>query len=191
MPKLTPSQTVGPFFHFSLTTKAASVTDLAGEAAQGEHITIEGAIIDGEGAPLPDAMVEIWQANTAGRYASSADPQDKPIDPAFSGFGRCETDAGGRFRFRTIKPGAVPGRGNALQAPHINVSIFARGLLRQLVTRIYFDGEVLNDTDSVLALVPEERRGTLLAKRRDGPNGPVYRLDIKLQGEDETVFFDC
>lgn len=191
MADLTPSQTVGPFFHFSLTSDAASVTDLAGDAAEGERISVEGAVIDGEGAPLPDAMVEIWQANAAGRYAHPEDRQDKPLDPAFAGFGRCATDGKGRFRFRTIRPGRVSGRGNTLQAPHINVAIFARGLLKQLVTRIYFEDDSANDADPVLGLVPEERRPTLMARRLEGAAGPVYRLDIVLQGDKETVFFDC
>jgi protocatechuate 3,4-dioxygenase, alpha subunit len=190
MPDLTPSQTIGPFFHFSLTTEAASVTDLVGPKTQGERIKVVGVVRDREGAPLPDAMVEIWQANAAGRYNHPADQQDKPLDADFTGFGRCGTDADGKFQFRTIKPGAVPGRGNSLQAPHINVAVFARGLLRQLHTRLYFADEPANDNDPVLLLVPEARRPTLMAARAEEPGGPVYRFDIVLQGEGETVFFD-
>lgn len=182
----TPSQTVGPFFHYALTEDHA-VADLASEATQGRHIVIEGRLFDADGAPVPDAMIEIWQANAAGRYEHPEDRQDKPLDPTFRGFGRCATDAGGGFRFRTIKPGPVPGRGNTLQAPHILVSLFARGLLKQLVTRIYFADEPLNESDPVLALVDDpERRRTLLAR----PQDTRYLFDIHLAGEDETVFFD-
>ncbi len=135
---------------------------------------IEGRVIDGDGVSVPDACLELWQANAAGRYAHPDDTRtDKPLDPNFRGFGRVATDADGRFRFTTIRPGAVPGRGNALQAPHIAVALFARGLLKQLFTRIYFAGDPLNDTDPVLLSIDDPaRRQTLLATRRDGP-GPV------------------
>ena len=140
---------------------------------------------------MPDALIEIWQANAAGRYAHPEDGQPKPLDPAFRGFGRCASDAEGRFRFATIRPGRVPGRGNTLQAPHINVGLFARGLLRRLVTRLYFEDAPENADDPVLALVQDPaRRATLLAKRVAG-DGAVYRFDIVLQGNGETVFFDC
>src|SRR6266481_8651636 len=106
---------------------------------KGERISITGRVLDGEGAPVPDALIEIWQANAAGRYNHPEDTQAKPLDPAFLGFGRCASGADGAFRFSTIRPGPVPGRGNTLQAPHINLGLFARGLLRRLVTRIYFE----------------------------------------------------
>ena len=185
----TPSQTVGPFFHLGLDRPEWS--DLTAGNPEGERIVIEGRVMDGDGAPVPDAVVEIWQANAAGRYAHPEDPQtDKPLDPNFRGFGRVATDAEGRFHFTTIKPGPVPGRGNSLQAPHINVLLLSRGLLIHLHTRIYFDGEAGNAGDPVLALVPPDRRPTLIASREPGNGNPVYRFDIRLQGDNETVFFD-
>ena len=148
---------------------------------------IAGRVHDGEGAPVPDAMIEIWQANAAGRYASVEDArEDVPLDGHFVGFGRAATDPEGVFRFRTIRPGRVPGPGNSLQAPHIALSIFGRGLLTRLATRLYFADGDGNDVDPVLALVPQERRRTLIAERR--PDG-TWWLDIHLKGPDETVFF--
>ena len=184
----TPSQTVGPFFHFVLDHKGDEV--LASDATQGERIAIEGRVLDGDGVPLADALIEIWQANAAGRYDHPDDRQQKPLDPAFHGFGRCATDESGRFHFDTIRPGPVPGPGNTLQAPHINVTVFARGMLKHLVTRLYFEGEPLNADDPILGLVSDpERRATLLARRTNGKDGP-YVFDIRLQGPNETVFFD-
>ena len=185
----TPSQTVGPFFHDALSWPGAET--LVGPDTKGARIEIQGRVLDGDGAPVPDALIEIWQANAEGRYAHPEDAQLKPLDPAFRGFGRCASDAEGRFRFTTIRPGRVSGRGNALQAPHINIGLFARGLLRRLVTRLYFEDAAANAEDPVLALVPDPaRRATLLAKRIAGDNA-VYSFDIVLQGKDETVFFDC
>jgi len=184
----TPSQTVGPFFHFALDHKGDEI--LANDATVGERIVIEGRVFDGDGAPLGDAMIEIWQANAAGRYDHPDDKQQKPLDPAFHGFGRCSTDPDGRYRFHTIRPGPVPGPGNTLQAPHIDVTVFARGMLKQLMTRIYFEGEPLNADDPILGLVPDtKRRDTLMARRANGKDGP-YIFDIRLQGQGETVFFD-
>jgi protocatechuate 3,4-dioxygenase alpha subunit len=183
----TPSQTVGPFFHFALPNEKFET--LVTEQTKGERIRVEGRVLDGDGAPLPDALIEIWQANADGRYDHPDDrQQDKELDPAFHGWGRSATDNEGRFRFLTIKPGPVPGPGNTLQAPHINVTVFARGMLKHLVTRLYFDGEALNNDDPVLARVAE-RRSTLIARRANGKDGP-FVLDIRLQGERETVFFD-
>ncbi|MDR6113035.1 MULTISPECIES: protocatechuate 3,4-dioxygenase subunit alpha [unclassified Sphingomonas] len=206
----TPSQTVGPFFHYGLPWRGGA--DLVGRSdmgarpelmpeahyvlnlssptgtPEGQVIEVTGRVLDGQGAVVPDAMVEIWQANAAGRYRSLDDTrQEVPIDPHFVGFGRSATDEEGRFRFRTIMPGRVPGPANGLQAPHLAVSIFARGLLRRLATRIYFDGADGNDTDPVLACVPPERRATLIAVQ--GAPG-VWSLDPLLQGERETVMFD-
>lgn len=181
----TPSQTVGPFFHDALPYEAGP--HLSAEATQGERITIEGRIIDGDGAPVTDALVEIWQADANGRYNHPEDEQGKPLDESFGGFGRAATDDDGWFRFETVKPGAVPWLHNEMQAPHINMSIFARGLLKRLATRLYFADED-NRHDPVLNLAPEARRATLLAKRAE--HRPAYRLDIVLQGENETVFFD-
>lgn len=187
-PQQTPSQTVGPFFRHAL-IKPGQET-LVRPETRGERILIEGRVLDGDGAPVPDAMVEIWQANAEGRYDHPEDDQEKLLDPNFHGYGRSPTDAEGWFHFRTIKPGAVPGRDNVLQAPHIEVSVFARGLLKRLVTRIYFPGEPLNPSDSLLKAVPEKRRSTLVARPvKDGPER-VLRFDVVLQGENETVFLD-
>jgi protocatechuate 3,4-dioxygenase alpha subunit len=186
----TPSQTVGPFFHLALDRPGWA--DLATAGPQGERIVVEGRVVDGDGAPVADACLELWQANAAGRYAHPDDDRsDVPLDPNFRGFGRVATDADGGFRFTTVRPGPVPGRGNALQAPHIAVAVFARGLLKQLFTRIYFEGEAANAADPVLLSIDgPARRRTLLATRRDGPGAPTYRFDIVLQGEGETVFFE-
>lgn len=187
----TASQTAGPFFRFGLDHPEWS--DLTGGGkAKGERIRIEGRVLDGDKAPVPDALVEIWQANAAGRYAHPEDRQDKALDAHFRGFGRCACDKDGRYRFVTIKPGAVPGRGNTLQAPHIGFCIFARGLLKQVTTRMYFPGETLNRTDPALGLIEDgQRRSTIIgqAAGQDG-DAKLYRFDIVLQGEGETVFFD-
>jgi protocatechuate 3,4-dioxygenase, alpha subunit len=182
----TPSQTVGPFFHIGLSDEGRSELVPADDP---DAIEIEGIVFDGEGTPVVDALIEIWQANSAGRYN---DPQDSragpPLDERFSGFGRCATDDDGRFRFRTVKPGKVPGPEGTTQAPHIEVSVFARGLLKRLVTRIYFPGETeANRADPVLAQIDDpDHRATLLAVEEDGG----YRFDIRLQGDRETAFFD-
>jgi protocatechuate 3,4-dioxygenase, alpha subunit len=180
-------QTVGPFF--ALGFAWMTVDDLAPDGVHGERVVVEGQVVDGERQPVTDAVLELWQANAHGRYAHPADRQDKPLEPAFRGYGRVPTDAAGRFRFRTIKPGPVPGPGGTAQAPHILVSLLARGLLPRLVTRIYFPDEPANATDPILALVPPERRGTLIA-RAAAPHGTL-RWDVVLQGPGETVFFDC
>lgn len=193
MTGLTPSQTVGPFFAYGLTPNGeyqwndVFTNNLITPDVTGEQIRIEGQVFDGDGAPVPDSMLEIWQADSQGRFA---DPQDKRALPnaAFKGFGRCGANPKGEFAFDTIKPGQVPGPDGKLQAPHILMAVFARGMLLQLYTRIYFDDEAeRNAADPVLALVPADRRDTLIA-RRSG-NGKVYRFDIRLQGEGETVFF--
>jgi protocatechuate 3,4-dioxygenase, alpha subunit len=184
-PLQTPPQTVGPFFKPALIRSGEE--SLVTSKSRGERITIKGRVLDGDAAGVSDAMIELWQANADGRYDHPDDSQEKLIDPDFRGFGRAATDERGCFRFYTIKPGSVPGHGNLLQAPHINVSIFARGLLKRLVTRIYFPDEPLNTTDAVLNNVAAERRSTLIA-RIDQPG--VLRFDIVLQGEHETVFFD-
>jgi protocatechuate 3,4-dioxygenase alpha subunit len=158
-----------------------------GPATQGVRIIIEGTVRDGSGAAAPDVLVEVWQANAAGRYQHPDDAQDKPVDPAFDGFGRVATDALGRFVFETIKPGPVPGPGGRPQAPHLVVGVMARGLLANLVTRIYFEDEEANARDPILEIVPAERRGTLIASRLASGR---YRFDVRLQGENETVFFD-
>jgi protocatechuate 3,4-dioxygenase, alpha subunit len=182
---LTPSQTVGPFFAYALTPAAYGLPELAtgmmaGEDGPGQRITVTGRVFDGAGAPVTDAMLEIWQADSTGTYARPG------ANAAFNGFGRTETDAEGRFTFTTLKPGRVTDSQAGQQAPHLSVSLFARGLMIRLATRIYFGDEPANATDPVLALVPAARRQTLLA----APNGATYTLDIHLQGENETVFFD-
>jgi protocatechuate 3,4-dioxygenase alpha subunit len=191
--KLIPSatQTAGPFFHFGLLQPSWS--DLtSGGKAKGDKIALEGRVTDGEGAPLPDAIIEIWQANAAGKYDHPEDAQDKPVDPGFRGFGRAFTDKDGVFRFTTVKPGSVPGRGNALQAPHIAVSIAARGLLHHLFTRVYFPGEGLNKTDPVLSSIEDRdlQKTLIAAPQGNAGDMPVFRFDIVLQGKNETVFFD-
>ena len=186
----TPSQTVGPFFHLGLDRPEWS--DLTAGNPRGERIVIEGRVIDGDGAGVPDAMIELWQANAAGRYNHPEDTQaDKPLDPNFRGFGRAATDAEGRFRFVTIKPGPVPGRGNALQAPHITLAVFARGMLIHLYTRLYFADEAANAADPLLSSIEDEKQRQSLVARRAGDGSPaVYRFDIVLQGDNETAFLD-
>jgi protocatechuate 3,4-dioxygenase alpha subunit len=190
---LTPSQTIGPFFHFSLTPRAYGydevvTNDLVTEDAAGERIRIEGRVFDGDGQPVPDAMIEIWQADGHGRYAQGADGRSKS-NTRFKGFGRTDCDSEGRYRFATVKPGPVPGPNGREQAPHINVGIFARGIMNRLFTRIYFEGEPGNAGDPILALVSADARGTLIARRVGGES--IYTFDIYLQGENETVFFDA
>jgi protocatechuate 3,4-dioxygenase alpha subunit len=185
MPRQTPSQTVGPFFAPALTRE--SMNDLVRSDTRGAAIMIEGRILDGDGAPVDDAMVEIWQANAEGRYDHPQDAQEKLLDPNFHGFGRAATDQNGQFRFHTIMPGATPASGQGVQAPHVNVSIFARGLLKRLVTRIYFPDNPLNSRDPVLALAPAGRRSTLIARRT---GADAFHFDIILQGDNETVFID-
>jgi protocatechuate 3,4-dioxygenase alpha subunit len=181
----TPFQTVGPFFDFGLDYIGSE--RLIEPQTQGRRIMIGGVVLDGVGAPISDALVEIWQANAAGRYHHPDDDRDAPLDPAFDGFGRSATDALGRFRFETVMPGRVPGPGGAEQSPHVVVSLLGRGLLTRLVTRIYFEDDPTLSNDPVLRLVPESRRRTLIARRDDESS---YRFDIVVQGAGETVFFD-
>ncbi|HEY1388518.1 MAG TPA: protocatechuate 3,4-dioxygenase subunit alpha [Ktedonobacterales bacterium] len=180
----TASQTIGPFLRIGLTPMF--ITEIAGPDTPGERVTLRGRVIDGDGKPVNDALIEVWQANAAGRYAHPDDTQEKPLTPGFQGFGRSPTDDDGAFHFTTIKPGPVPSPDGLMQAPHLAVTIFMRGLLRQLVTRVYFPGDLANETDPVLRLVPEERRATLIA--RPATDGTL-EWDIHLQGPDETVFF--
>ena len=194
MAGITPSATVGPYFAYGLTPtdydwSEAFSNNLVTPDASGERIRIEGKVFDGDGLPIPDSMIEIWQADAAGRYAHAADSRDQP-NSSFKGFGRCGTDAEGRYGFDTVRPGPVPGPEGKAQAPHILVAVFARGMLRHLTTRIYFADEPANAADPILALVPADRRATLIAQRNGGDGRPVYVFDIRLQGEQETVFFD-
>jgi protocatechuate 3,4-dioxygenase, alpha subunit len=200
----TTSQTVGPFFQIGLARFYAE--DLTGPGVSGEAIEIEGRVFDGDGQPVPDGVIEIWQADAQGRYAhpefleelgsiQENDPRGKEHaqmqgggQAGFRGFGRVPTQPDGSFRFKTIKPGRVSAPDGTLQAPHIAVSVFTRGLLRRLVTRIYFPDEPSNAEDFALKLVEAGRRHTLIAKKlRDGR----LEWNVVLQGADETVFFDC
>lgn len=185
--ELTPSQTVGPFFHDALLDEDRSKLVDTGHPSA---IKIEGTVHDGAGDVVPDAMVEIWQANQAGRYNHPADDrEDLPLDlENFSGFGRSGTGEGGKFSFVTVKPGSVPGPDGGMQAPHIMVSVFSRGLLKRLVTRIYFpDEEEANERDPVLSSIEDEGyRATLIARAE----GDVLRFDIHFQGDRQTAFFE-
>lgn len=193
MTKITPSQTVGPYFKYGLTPGGAYAwndafgNDLLTPDVSGERIRIVGRVFDGDGKVVPDSMLEIWQADAQGRFA---DPQDTRSVPnsAFKGFGRCGTNPDGEFSFHTVKPGSVPGPKGRPQAPHIVMAAFARGMTQQTMTRIYFEGDAANAADPILALVPEERRGTLIARKDNGE--ATYRFDVHLQGDNETVFFD-
>ena len=180
--QLTPSQTVGPYFAIGLTW--ADGAFVVPEGTPGAF-RIRGQVFDGAGDPVPDAMIETWQADPDGRYNHPEDPRGEGVGD-FRGFARVGTDAEGRFAISTIKPGPVPGPHDTTQAPHLEVSVFARGLLNRVVTRIYFaDERELNAHDPVLQSVPEERRHTLIAE----PAEDGYRFGVHLQGEDETVFF--
>lgn len=178
----TPSQTVGPFFHDGLVHGGDNI--LVNEQTQGQRITLRGVVRDGDGAPVPDALVEIWQADANGIYAHSADPRVAQADPHFRGFGRSATVDGGQFSFATVKPGIVEG-----QAPHINLRIFARGMLTHALTRVYFADDPATAQDALLQSIDPARRQTLLAQRTASDSVPVYRFNVVLQGEQETVFF--
>ena len=184
-----PSQTVGPFFHLGL-AHGERRGCLAGPDARGERIRVAIRALDAEGAGVPDAMIELWQADANGKYNHPDDPQDKIPDPAFNGFGRLPTDKNGLATFETVRPGRVPAIDGALQAPHINVHIFSRGVLRHVSTRIYFAGDPANDSDAILRLVPQARRRTLIASY-DAQAPGAWRIDFRLCGDDETVFFDA
>jgi protocatechuate 3,4-dioxygenase, alpha subunit len=185
--RTTPSQTVGPFFSIGFTW--LDRVDLMPGAA-GQAITIRGRVLDGDGQPVPDAMLEIWQANFGGRYAHPEDAAELVGTDKFFGFGRVPVNDAGEFCFRTIKPGGVAVPNGTRQAPHLAVSVFMRGLLKRLVTRIYFPEDPENDVDPVLAVVPVARRKTLIACVED-QRGNDLVWDVHLQGEKETVFFDC
>ncbi len=179
------SQTIGPYLRIGL--EWMQVEDMAPKGVAGERVSVRGRVLDGNGNPVNDAAVEIWQANSHGRYAHPEDKQDKPLEKDFRGYGRSLTDDNGAFRFNTIKPGRVPGPGGKLQAPHLTVTIFMRGLLKHLQTRIYFPDDPANAEDPILALVPAERRSTMIARRSaDGK----LEWNAVLQGKNETVFFD-
>ncbi|MCV2889110.1 protocatechuate 3,4-dioxygenase subunit alpha [Ruegeria aquimaris] len=197
--KETPSQTAGPYVHIGLAPGAAGFDiygqelgwDIAGPNAQGERIRVEGLVIDGTGSPVKDVLLEVWQANAAGIYAHPEHPG--AVEDGFRGWGRVITDfATGEWGFDTVKPGAVPGRNGTVQAPHINLWIVARGINVGLNTRLYFEDEAeANAADPVINMIEwENRRQTLIARRNETDGKVVYRFDIRLQGENETVFFD-
>lgn len=180
----TPSQTAGPYLEIGLIDGLIGPSLVPSDDPR--SIRIRGRLLDGEGAPVPDGMVEIWQANASGRYAHPADArEDVPLDEGFTGFGRSRTDEDGWFEFVTIKPGQVPMPDGRLQAPHIVVGVFARGLLKRLATRLYFPGDPANESDPVLSgLAPAERDSLVAHSEQEG-----LRFDIRLQGEQQTAFF--
>jgi protocatechuate 3,4-dioxygenase alpha subunit len=180
---MTGSQTVGPFFEIGLAWLYR--TDIGGEASAGERVRIRGVVLDGDGAPVPDALIEIWQADAQGRYATGPDGQ-AIAQAELMGFGRIPTDAQGAYEFRTVKPGRVQHPSGRLQAPHLSVTVFMRGLLKPVHSRLYFPDEPSNTSDPVLAAVPEARRPTLIA--RQGAEN-LFEWDVRLQGVQETVFF--
>jgi protocatechuate 3,4-dioxygenase alpha subunit len=172
MTAATAFQTIGPYWHLIEDT---SFADLLRFGAEGEKITLLGTVTDGDGAPCPGICIEIWQASPT-------------ASDRFPGWGRANTDAAGTFRFTTLKPGPVPGRGNTQQAPHFAINILARGILTRLYTRAYFEAEPLNDADPLLTMVEDPARRATLIARPDGP--ATWRMDIRLQGDGETVFIE-
>jgi len=181
------SQTVGPFFSFGLTDEISG--SIAAPSAAGEHVRVRVRVTDGAGEPVPDAMVEVWQAGPDGRYAEPSARDGRTKAPDFVGYARQGTDASGACEFDTVKPGRVADGQGGLQASHLNICLFARGLLRQLHTRVYFDGDPALSEDPALLRVPEDRRATLVARQVAGQSG-MWQFDIRMQGEQETVFFD-
>ena len=183
----TPSQTVGPYFSMRLAGEGQNIL-----TTSDDRILIEGKVFDGAGTHIEDAFLEIWQAGTSGRYHHPDDSRDLELDPSFTGFGRTATDfETGEYRFETLKPGRVPDPEGAFQAPHISLIVQGRGMLIPAFTRIYFSDEAeANADDLVLRGVPESRRHTLIADLQEGTNPRAYRFDIRMQGDDETVFFD-
>jgi len=193
---ITPSQTIGPFAAPCLTPNEQGKTNypwqqlingnLVTPDAVGDRIRIEGKMFDGQGAPVDGILFEIWQADGQGRFAHPRDP--RRTNTSFKGFGRVESNMDGSFTFDTVKPGRVPGPNGTTQAPHVVVAIHMRGVLSHLFTRIYFSDEASNAEDPILQLVPADRRDTLIAKR--DASGAVYRIEFRIQGDRETVFFD-
>jgi protocatechuate 3,4-dioxygenase alpha subunit len=181
--RTTGSQTVGPFFEIGFSSLYTN--EIGAAAESGERFELRGRVYDGQGRPVPDAILEFWQADAQGRYAEPADPQAAAAE--FMGFGRVPTDARGGFRIRTVKPGRVAGCSGKLQAPHLSVRVFMRGLLLPLSTRVYFPDDAANAEDPVLVSVPEARRSTLIAHAR--PEGQL-EWDIHTQGDREIVCFE-
>ncbi len=183
----TTSQTVGPYFRIGL--RWLNQDNMAAAGVSGERMTIQGRVLDGDGIGVSDAFLEIWQANAHGKYAHPEDTQKKILEPGFTGYGRVPVNREGMFRFTTIKPGPVSGPDGKEQAPHLLISVFMRGLLRRLITRVYFPDEPRNAADYILNLVEPERRATLIAKRTTG-QPDMLEWNVVLHGGDETVFFD-
>jgi protocatechuate 3,4-dioxygenase alpha subunit len=181
-PGLTPSQTVGPFFHDSLPYEHGP--RVAGHSRSGA-VRLVGRVLDGDGNGVPDAMVEIWQADENGEFVETPGIYELLSGSGFRGFGRCPTDGSGLYEFLTVKPGPVPTADGVPQAPHIAMSVFARGMLRRVATRVYFPDED-NTSDPLLAALPDDRRATLVAD----PDEDGYRFDVRIQGDQETVFLD-
>ena len=180
----TPSQTVGPFFHYALPYETG--TRVVGARRSG-RFRLGGKVLDGEGTPIPDSMVEIWQADESGAFVETPHIYEVPEPDGFRGFGRCATGNDGEYEFHTVKPAAVATVDGHAQAPHITMTVFARGMLRQAVTRVYFDDEAdANAFDPLLAGLDPRRRHTMVANR----TGDEFRFDVRLQGDDETVFLD-
>lgn len=189
--KPTPSQTVGPYFTMRLSSEGDNV--LTAPETVGTRIRVEGRVLDGDRNHIEDALIELWQADSGGRYHHPGDDRDDvPADPAFTGFGRCASDFhSGSYSFLTVKPGPVPHPAGGMQAPHLSLTIQARGMLNPTFTRVYFpDEQSANAADPVLQSVPENRRATLVAELIESTGVPVYRFDVRYQGDDETVFFD-
>lgn len=183
-----PSQTVGPFFSVGLGIDSPCGC-LVGPGMKGKRLKLICAVLDGDAMPVNDAMIEVWQANADGQYNHPEDLRQKTNDPKFTGFGRAHSDEHGLCIFETIRPGRVPGWRNVFQAPHLNLSVFARGILQRLATRVYFADDPANAEDPVLALVPEGRRDTLMA-HADPKQSGLWHFEIHLCGDHETVFFD-
>jgi protocatechuate 3,4-dioxygenase alpha subunit len=187
--ELTPVQTVGPYFSLGLMSEGDNV--LVRPDTEGQRIRVEGHVFDGDGDPLFNVLLEIWQANAHGRYNHPLDQRPVPLDPNFIGFGRASTDAQGYYWFETVKPGPVPeGTGEAMQAPHIVVTVHASGVAYPLITRLYFAYEPDNKTDSMLQRVPENRRHTLIAEPEQRDGAMVYRFDIVLRGQAEELVLE-
>jgi protocatechuate 3,4-dioxygenase alpha subunit len=185
--KATASQTIGPYFKIGL--QWLHCDKLARQGVSGERVIIQGRVLDGEGVVVPDAILEVWQANAYGKYDHPEDTQDKPLEAGFKGYGRVPVNAEGIFCFATIKPGPVSGPDGREQAPHLLIAVFMRGLLKQLVTRMYFPDDARNSNDPILNLVEPLRRATLIAKKSAGDSGTL-EWNVVLQGAEETVFFD-
>lgn len=186
-PAPTPSQTVGPYFSMRLAGEGENIL-----TTSDARIVIQGTVIDGAGDHIEDALLEIWQAGPSGRYNHPDDTRDLDLEPGFTGFGRAASEfETGAYRFETLKPGPVPDAEGEDQAPHISLIVQGRGMLSPVFTRIYFsDEEEANSNDLVLRGVPASRRQTLIAELQEGSDPPTYRFDIRMQGQDETVFFD-